>query len=62
MISVKNTATIVIKSPSDGMDLSERVIRGLSVYFKSEDNLATSGVVISVSKEGRVTTADNSAN
>lgn len=62
MISVKNTATIVIKSPSDGMDLSERVIRGLSVYFKSEDNLATSGVIISVSKEGRVTTADNSAN
>lgn len=55
-ISVKNTATIVIKSPSEGEDIGSRVIKGFSVYFNADDNLQTSGVVITVTKDGRVTT------
>ena len=53
-ITVKNTATIIIKSPDSGTDLGERVIRGLSVYFKSDDNMQTSGTVIIVAADGSV--------
>lgn len=55
-IAVKKTATIVIKSPADGEDIASRVIKGFSVYFKADDNLQTSGVVITVTKDGRITT------
>lgn len=52
-ITIKNTATIILKSPEKG-DLGERVIRGLSVYFKSDDNMQNSGTVIIVSPDGSV--------
>lgn len=56
LINVKKTATVVVKSPEQ-VDIAEHVIKGLSVYFKAEDNLQTSGTVITVSRDGRVSTS-----
>lgn len=56
-ITPNSGGTIKILAPSSStMDLSSRVVKGLSVYYTDVDNMQNAGAVITVHQNGRIST------